>query len=165
VETQIVGEHWDHVVELEAREQTALVPEESLVSAMQKMENKEDELHRIVVIEDNNDAARLISRILEARGNYNVQVANNGETGLALIRRLKPDLVITDLMMPGVDGFTVIDTLKTDPKLSRIPVVVITAKELTVRERDRLSGQIDMILQKGTFIDEEFVDSLIDELE
>lgn len=165
VETQILGEHWDHVVELEAREQTALVPEESLVSAMQKMENKEDDLNHIVVIEDNNDAARLISRILEARGNYNVQVANNGETGLALIRRLKPDLVITDLMMPGVDGFTVIDTLKTDPKLSRIPVVVITAKELTVRERERLSGQIDMILQKGTFIDEEFVDSLIDELE
>lgn len=165
VETQILGEHWEHVVELEARSQTSIVPEESLVNAMQTMETKEDDLRQIVVIEDNNDAARLISRILGARGNYNVQIANDGEAGLALIRQTHPDLVITDLMMPGVDGFTVIDTMKSDAKLNHIPVVVITAKELTVRERERLSGQIDMILQKGSFIDEDFVDSLVSEFE
>jgi threonine synthase len=168
VETQILGSHWQHVVELEAREQTALVPEESLVDAVQRMEHDDEhqgDLRRIVVIEDNNDAARLISRILHARGSYDVKVANEGASGLELIRAHKPDLVITDLMMPGVDGFTVIETMKSDAKLSRIPIVVITAKELTVRDRERLSGQIDMLLQKGSFIDEEFVDSLISELE
>ncbi|MEL6148852.1 MAG: pyridoxal-phosphate dependent enzyme [Chloroflexota bacterium] len=166
VETQILGEHWEHVVELETREQTAVVPEEGLANAMQEMEHhKEDRLRRIVVIEDNNDAARLISRILRTRGNYEVRLAGNGADGLALIRKDRPDLVITDLMMPIVDGFTVIETMKSDRNLSQIPIVVITAKELTVRDRERLGGQIDMILQKGSFIDDDFVDSLISELE
>ncbi|MEM6528456.1 MAG: pyridoxal-phosphate dependent enzyme, partial [Chloroflexota bacterium] len=167
VETQILGEHWEHVVELETREQTSVVPEEGLVDAMQQMEHdhQTEKLRQIVVIEDNNDAARLISRILRARGNYEVRLAGNGAEGLSLIRESRPDLVITDLMMPGVDGFTVIDTMKSDAKLSQIPIVVITAKELTVRDRERLGGQIDMILQKGSFIDDDFVDSLISELE
>ena len=164
VETQILGDHWEHVVELETRGQTAVVPEEPLVSAVQQMDGADD-LRKIVVIEDNNDAARLISRILRARGSYEVLLADNGASGIEMVREHRPDLVITDLMMPGVDGFTVIDTLKSDQALSRIPIVVITAKELTVRERDRLGGQIDMILQKGAFIDEDFVDSLINELE
>lgn len=163
VETQILGDHWAHVVEMEAREQTAVVPEEPLALAVQQMA-AEDRLHRIVVIEDNNDAARLIQRILTARGKYDVKVANNGAEGLSIIREFRPDLIITDLMMPGVDGFTVIDTVKSDPKLSHMPIVVITAKELTVKDRERLSGQIDMILQKGSFIDDEFVDNLINEL-
>ncbi len=165
VETQILGEHWEHIVELEARGQTAVVPEDSLTNAIQTVEGRSEEIHRIVVIEDNNDAARLIARILEARGNYKVSLANNGAEGLELIRSKYPDLVITDLMMPIVNGFTVIETMKTDPKLSNIPIVVITAKELTARDRARLGGQIDMILQKGSFIDEDFVDSLISELD
>ncbi|MEO1443890.1 MAG: threonine synthase, partial [Chloroflexota bacterium] len=120
VETQILGEHWEHVVELETREQTAVVPEEGLANAMQEMEHhKEDRLRRIVVIEDNNDAARLISRILRTRGNYEVRLAGNGADGLALIRKDRPDLVITDLMMPIVDGFTVIETMKSDRNLSQ----------------------------------------------
>lgn len=164
VETQILDQQWQHVVELNARDQTAVVPEETLVNVMRSMEHKDDALRRIVVIEDNNDAARLISRILQARGSYDVQLAPEGGRGLEIIRQNKPDLVITDLMMPGVDGFTVIDQMKSDPALSRIPIVVITAKELTVRDHARLSGQIDMILQKGAFIDEEFVDTLIREL-
>jgi CheY-like chemotaxis protein len=68
-------------------------------------------------------------------------------------------------MMPGVDGFTLIDIMKGDPDMARIPIVVVTAKELTAKERARLSGQINMLLQKGSFIDEEFVESLISELE
>jgi CheY-like chemotaxis protein len=68
-------------------------------------------------------------------------------------------------MMPGVDGFTLIDTMKSDEATNRIPIVVVTAKELTVKERARLSGQIDLLLQKGSFIDEEFVESLISRLD
>ena len=72
-----------------------------------------------------------------------------------------PDVIITDLMMPGMDGFEVIDTLKADPIMSQIPVIVLTAKDLTPRERDRLSGQIDALLQKGSFLDEELLQSII----
>jgi CheY-like chemotaxis protein len=73
-------------------------------------------------------------------------------------------MVITDLMMPDVDGFKVIETMKADKAMANIPIVVVTAKELTAKERQRLSGQIDMLLQKGSFIDEEFIESLVSKL-
>jgi threonine synthase len=165
VETQILGEHWAHDVELKARGQTSVVPEEPLVHMMEDIEESDETFRRIVVIEDNNDAARLIHRILTVRGKYDVHLASDGKEGLEMIREQKPDLIITDLMMPIVDGFTVIDEVKSDPRTSNIPIVVITAKELTVQDRSRLSGQIDMILQKGAFIDDEFVETLINQLD
>jgi len=162
VETQILGEQWQHSVDLSVRSPQPVLPEEGLLSALEQVESL---VKRIVVVEDNRDAARLIQRILEARGKYEVHVAHEGGSGIDIIRNIRPDLVITDLMMPGVDGFSVIDTMKADPEMSRIPIVVVTAKELTAKERARLSGQINMLLQKGSFIDEEFVESLVSELE
>ena len=162
VETQILDEQWQRSIDLSARSKTSIMPEEGLLSALEQMDAL---VKRIVVVEDNQDAARLISRILEAQGNYEVHCAFDGGEGIRLIRELQPELVITDLMMPGVDGFSLIDTLKANDSTSRIPIVVVTAKELTVKERARLSGQIDLLLQKGSFIDEEFVESLVNKLD
>jgi CheY-like chemotaxis protein len=147
---------------LSHRSNQPVLPEEGLLSALEQMESS---VRRIVVVEDNLDAARLISRILQARGSYEVHLAHEGAHGIELIDAINPDLVITDLMMPGVDGFTLIDTMKSNPDTSRIPIVVVTAKELTVKERARLSGQIDLLLQKGSFIDEAFIESLVSKLD
>lgn len=162
VETQILDEQWQRSVDLAVKSPQPVLPEEGLLSALEQVDSL---VKRIVVVEDNQDAARLIQRILLAKGNYDVQVAHEGASGIALIRKMQPDLVITDLMMPDVDGFSVIDTMKSDPTMARIPIVVVTAKELTAKERARLSGQINMLLQKGSFIDEEFVESLVSKLE
>jgi threonine synthase len=162
VETQILGEQWQRSVDLSHRSNQPVLPEEGLLSALEQMESS---VRRIVVVEDNLDAARLISRILQARGSYEVHLAHEGAHGIELIDAINPDLVITDLMMPGVDGFTLIDTMKSNPDTSRIPIVVVTAKELTVKERARLSGQIDLLLQKGSFIDEAFIESLVSKLD
>ena len=80
---------------------------------------------------------------------------------MELVKEVEPDVIICDLMMPGMDGFEVINVLKSDPDLNRIPIIVLTAKELTPRERDRLSGQIDALLQKGSFLDEDLLQSII----
>jgi threonine synthase len=163
VEKNILGDHWEKLVELtDTAEAPALPSEDHLVSALDRVRGKNK---RIVVIEDNEAAARLMSRILEARDDCEVHLAHNGEAGMRLIHEIRPDLVITDLMMPDVDGFKVIDTMKADPNLSAIPIVVVTAKELTVRERTTLNDQVDMLLQKGSFIDEDFVEDLIDRLD
>lgn len=161
VETMILGDHWQRSVDLSQRTHTPVLPQEGLVAALEQMEAQ---VKRIVVIEDNADAARLIKRLLVARA-FDVQVAHNGAQGLEIVRAIRPDLVITDLMMPDMDGFQVIDILKADPELQDIPIVVITAKDLTARERARLNSQVDLLLKKGSSIDDEVIENLVHKLD
>lgn len=162
VEKHILGDQWERQVDVSKAGKTISLPEEGLLSALEQVDTA---VQRVVVIEDNPDAARLISRILQTRGQYKVEIATDGPGGINLIKRTKPDVIICDLMMPGMDGFQVIDILKSDPVLDKIPVIVLTAKELTPRERERLSGQIDTLLQKGSFLDEELLQSIIQTLQ
>jgi threonine synthase len=162
VEREILGEQWQRQVELQRRNMPAL-PEEGLLSALDHLEAS---VRRVLVIEDNPDAARLIKRLLEARSqDYEVHLMPDGREGLQFMLEMRPDLVITDLMMPDVDGFTVIEAMKTDEELQRVPIVVITAKELTAEDRERLEGQVELLLKKGSNIDEDFIDSLVHKLE
>jgi len=162
VEKTILGDHWQKHVDLsDSQEIPALPPEESLVSALDVVHGGNKQ---IIVIEDNEAAARLMSRILEARDDCEVHMAHNGQAGINLMQHVHPDLVITDLMMPDVDGFKVIEVMKNDPALREIPIVVVTAKELNVREQEFLDQNTDLLLQKGSFIDEEFVERMIDKL-
>lgn len=164
VETKILGAQWQKLVDLSESRESPSVPEDEFESVFDQVALLDGRHKRIVVVEDNEEAARLMSRILEARKDCKVHLAHNGAAGLRLIRQYRPSMVITDLMMPDVDGFEVIQTMKTDENLKNIPIVVVTAKELTVKERDLLNDQVDMILQKGSFIEEEFVEQLIDRL-
>lgn len=161
VEKQILGDQWQHLVDVSEQNKTPALPEEGLLSALEQVEAQ---VRRIVIIEDNPDAARLMKRILQARGNFDVRIAHNGMEGIQLIRQAHPDMVVTDLMMPDVDGFAVIETMKSDKATADIPIVVVTAKELTTKERARLSGQIDILLQKGSIFGEEFIESLVSKL-
>ncbi len=162
VETMILGDHWQKQVELSQREIAPAVPQEGLYAALDQIESQ---VKRVVVIEDNEDAARLILRMLQAKGAFDVQLAHDGAAGLELVRTTRPDMVITDLMMPDVDGFQVIETLKADPELAAIPIVVLTAKELTAKERARLTTQVEMLLAKGSSIDDSVIDNLVTRLE
>lgn len=160
VETQILGEQWQKLVDLSQTATAPSVPEERFVSAVKQVRGQ---LKRVVVIEDNEAAARLMSRLLEAHGNCEVYMAHDGAEGLNLIRQVRPDLIITDLMMPEMDGFSLLDAIRTDLELS-VPVVVVTAKDLTVRERDYLDKHADLLLQKGSFVDEDFISDLVEKL-
>ncbi len=161
VETRILGEQWQKLIDLSETPTSPKVPEASLISAVSAMPVQ---LKRVVVIEDNQAAARLMSRLLEGRENCEVYLAHNGAAGLNIMREIEPDLVITDLMMPDVDGFTVINTMKADDGLKDIPIVVVSAKELTVQEQQFLDNNIDMLLQKGSFLDDSFVEKIISRL-
>jgi threonine synthase len=162
VETMILGEHWQRSVDLSQRVSEPVMPQEGLYAALEQMESQ---VKSVVIIEDNEDAARLIRRMLQARGTFEVEMAHDGKRGLDLVRRMRPEMVITDLMMPDVDGFAVIEALKSDPELADIPIVVITAKELTAKERARLTDQVEMLLQKGSTIDESVIENLVTKLE
>lgn len=160
VEKRILGEQWQKQVDLSTAPRAPRVPEERLASAIADMGTP----RRIVLIEDNEAAARLMSRLLKGQDEREVYLAENGASGLDLVRDLRPDLVITDLMMPHMDGFAVVDAIRTDIALADTPIVVVTAKELTPAERNYLQSNTEMILQKGSFIDEQMIDSVIQRL-
>lgn len=91
---------------------------------------------KIMVVDDEPYIARVIKFKLEQEG-YTVISANDGQSGLQKIKEEKPDLVLLDVMMPGLSGYEVCQKIKEDAELAGIPVVILTAKG---QERDREQG-------------------------
>lgn len=147
VEKHIVGEHHTRDMDLGA---AAAGRQEGLITALEELDPR---MQRIAILEDNPDATRLIRRILQAQGEFLIEEANNGLDGLNLIRQTRPNLVILDLMMPGLDGFGVVEAMKKDAVLQDIPIIVITAKTLTPHEKHWLDSQVDGLWEKGSFMD------------
>ena len=81
----------------------------------------------ILIVDDEKDICNLISYNLKNEG-YRVSVAHDGESTLELIRNDTPDLVLLDLMLPGIDGLEVCRQIKSNPDLARIPIIMVTAK-------------------------------------
>ncbi len=102
----------------------------------------------ILVIDDDPAVHDLLEAELEPAG-YSVLTAANGPDGLALARSRSPALIVLDLMMPGMNGFEVAVELRSDPRTARLPVVVLTAKDLTAADRQALSGKIATVIPKG----------------
>lgn len=103
---------------------------------------------RVLLIDDEANLHELVTEMLHGHG-YELAHAYSGAEGLELARRDKPDVVILDLMMPGIDGFEVATRLRQDRDTYRIPIVVLTARDTTRAERDRLRGKIEVLLRKG----------------
>src|SRR5665213_48440 len=90
----------------------------------------------ILVIDDEKDLIEMLQYNLEREG-YDVIAAHDGQSGLEVATKHRPDLVVLDLMMPGIDGLQVCQRLRADQKVGRIPVIMLTAK---ATEADRIVG-------------------------
>jgi CheY-like chemotaxis protein len=89
-------------------------------------------------------------RTLERAG-WRVAEAENGRAALARLADHRPQLVLLDLLMPEMDGFDFLEALRNHPDFRTIPVIVVTAKDLTDDDRRRLNGGVHEILQKGAY--------------
>lgn len=135
--------------------------EEGLESALATLD---EQVTTVVIIDDNPQDSRLIRRLLQSYKNYRVFEANDPRDGLELVKQRKPDLIVSDLTMPDIDGFELIDALKKDPSTRDIPVMVISAKTLSSEERQQLESQTDSLWQKGNFNTRELVDHVVQTL-
>jgi two-component system alkaline phosphatase synthesis response regulator PhoP len=91
---------------------------------------------RVLLVEDDPRSIRFVSYVLEQEG-YEVLTANNGLTGLKKAREEAPDLLILDVMLPGLDGFEVCRRLRADKQTSKLPVLMLSAK---AQEIDKTTG-------------------------
>jgi len=110
----------------------------------------------ILVIEDDATSRLLMARLLRFEG-YETLSAGNGEQALEMLGFMKPALILLDLMMPVMDGFEFAAELRRREDWRAVPVIVLTAKDITAADRERLDGSIQRILQKGAIKLEDLV--------
>jgi CheY-like chemotaxis protein len=103
---------------------------------------------KALLVDDDEVVRRSVRQALEPIG-WQVTEAENGQIAVEAITAARPDVIILDLMMPKMDGFEFLDELRARPDWQNIPVVVITAKDLTDEDRNRLNGGVERIIQKS----------------
>ncbi|MFT5369032.1 MAG: DNA-binding response OmpR family regulator/nitrogen-specific signal transduction histidine kinase [Candidatus Latescibacterota bacterium] len=105
-------------------------------------------MHDILVVEDDPSAADLLCQMLEIDG-FASRTAYNGRQAMVQIEEATPDAIFLDLMMPEMDGFEVIERLQAREDWKSIPVIVVTAKDLSLEEVDFLNARVNQVVQKG----------------
>jgi PAS domain S-box-containing protein len=103
----------------------------------------------VLVVDDDVESRELLARLLGTEG-YSVRTAVDGQTGLAEIEREAPDLLVLDLMMPNTDGFSVLQAVREHPTTASLPVIVITALDLSPEQLAWLQQRTAVVLKKSS---------------
>jgi threonine synthase len=157
VEKHVLGEQWH--VDVHLSDDMRPAPREGLLSALNQLD---EAVTTVLIVDDNSDDALLIQRLLEAKKSYRVFRAHSGADGIQQARQRRPDLIISDLTMPEMDGFTMLEGLRQDKRTQDIPVIVVSAKDITADERARLSsGAVEALYQKGSLSPRAFVEQVV----
>ncbi|MCP4543606.1 MAG: pyridoxal-phosphate dependent enzyme [Chloroflexi bacterium] len=125
------------------------------------LDQLEEQVTTIVVIDDNTNDSRLIRRLLQRYKQYRVYEAHSGSDGIDLARQRRPDLIVLDLTLPEMDGFSILGELKADERTCEIPVMIVSAKTLTSDEWEYLRRHTASVWQKGNFNARELVDYVV----
>ena len=109
-----------------------------------------------MLVEDDDATREVTSRIL-LKDDWEVVEAGNGREALHLLSDIRPALIMLDLMMPVMDGFDFLLEMRSHADWQDIPVIVITAKDLTEEEQRILSGRVEQVLEKSMFTREQLM--------
>ncbi|MDM8545989.1 response regulator [Candidatus Venteria ishoeyi] len=126
------------------------VEHEQLAGVLDKYRPRDNDTPLMLVVDDDTMHLDMLERMLSKTG-WRVKKAQNGRLALEAIRHEQPDLILSDLMMPEMDGFELIENLRNNPSWKLIPVVVLTAKDLTEDDKCRLSESAATVFRKGSY--------------
>ncbi len=114
---------------------------------------------RILVVDDDPNIADMLRQFIpEAR--FSLDSALDGVAGLAAVAANRPDIILLDIVMPRLDGFGVIERLRSDPATRSLPIIVISAKELTHEETQRLKASVNLVMEKQGLEGEKLVEEI-----
>ncbi|MCB0190721.1 MAG: GAF domain-containing protein [Anaerolineae bacterium] len=136
------------------------IVEDELIEALSHIDKQQNEAIKVLIVDDKADDILLTRRILEAQDNYIINEASNGKEGLNIVSNTAPDLIILDLNMPEMDGFTMIEKLKADEKTRSIPIIIVSGEQLTPDQHQLLTGQVEALLHKAIFTENELLEDV-----
>lgn len=139
---------------------TKPVNKDRLLGVMRKHHQSQLPCH-VLVVEDEPSIRQMVRRVLEKEG-WAVKEAENGMEGLRAMEQHVPSIVLLDLMMPVMNGFDFIRELRRREEWRNIPVVILTAKDLTGEDREQLKGNVELVLQKGDYSRDRLLDEVRD---
>jgi CheY-like chemotaxis protein len=114
----------------------------------------------ILVIDDDPEDLRLVQKIIEDGSNYRVTVMDGGRKGWEYVQNNQPDIIILDLFMPDMDGFTLLNKLQANPILRNVPVIVLSGADLTPEHYRQLEEFGQQLLTKGLLKENELLNTL-----
>jgi signal transduction histidine kinase/CheY-like chemotaxis protein len=128
-----------------------------LIDKLKKLEKAAT--RKILVVDDERDCLIIMEHILRHEG-YDVILCQDGKAAVDMMKEHRPDLIFLDLMMPDVSGFDVVHEISNAPDLRKVPVIILTAKDLLGEEMKFLQGKVSGIVQKSGFNRETILDEL-----
>lgn len=138
--------------------------QDDLLKAIKRM-NSDGQLHEILLVDDDIDDLRLTQKMIENGGNFVVSTAENGKEALEILTNSVPDMIILDLFMPGLNGFDLLEILRSDPRLNHIPILVLTGADLTAEQQTQLSEFGQHLFTKGIVKEKELLEYIKESLE
>lgn len=138
------------------------IDKENLLAHLKKhsfVAKAKDSPFTILVVDDDPNSVELVTAILEPEG-FGILKAFGGEEAINVAKNALPDLMVLDLMMPSVNGFDVINTLKKDIRAKNIPIIVFTAKELSIDDVKQLNTHILKTIKKGELSKEDLLEEI-----
>lgn len=135
------------------------ISEEDLLGSLHML-NGDGSIKEVLVIDDSADDLRLMEKIITEHSSYHVLLAEGGEKGWEMILDNHPSAVILDLFMPGLNGFTILERLRTSPELRDLPVIVVSGAELDASQQRQLDNLGKSLLQKGMLKEDELFATL-----
>jgi PAS domain S-box-containing protein len=156
----IIGDK-DHGMSLGAADYLVKpIIEQDLLMALDRLD-REAGRHRVLVVDDQPEDRELLRRMIESQEGYEVIAAASGQEAISIVRQIRPHIIILDLLMPEVDGFAVLEAVKADESTRSIPIIVVTAKDLTAEDRQLLNHRTEALIQKGVLEQEELLEDVI----
>jgi signal transduction histidine kinase/CheY-like chemotaxis protein len=137
---------------------TKPVDRDRLVAILRKHNRGRLPCH-VLVVEDEPSIRHMVRRFLEREG-WTAREAGNGEEALDAVRESEPGIILLDLMMPVMNGFDFLRELRKHKSWRKIPVVIMTAKDLTIEEQAQLKGNVELVLQKGLYTRERLLEEV-----
>ncbi len=138
--------------------------QDDLINAIHRI-NREGHSMEVLIIDDDADDLKFVKKMVETEPRIHPTLAQGGKIALDILRNLTPDLIVLDLFMPDMNGFEILDKFKSDPRLAKIPVIVLTGADLTPEQKAQLAESSQSLATHGLIKESDILKNMEEALE